>query len=80
MPGSPYDFAQHLRTSEEMAAYLEACFEEANGDATLISKALNDVARAKKLFPVADTTDLTGKNEYLPFCDERCPGFDKNSR
>ncbi len=25
-----YDVAEHLRTPEEMAAYLEACLEEAN--------------------------------------------------
>jgi hypothetical protein len=35
-----YDVAEHLRTPEEMAAYLEACFEEANGDASFIAKAL----------------------------------------
>lgn len=28
-----YDIAEHLRTSEEMAAYLEACLEDAHGDA-----------------------------------------------
>ena len=28
-----YDVAEHLRTPEEMAAYLEACLEEADGDA-----------------------------------------------
>ena len=28
-----YDVAEHLRTQEEMAAYLEACLEEADGDA-----------------------------------------------
>ena len=30
-----YDVAEHLRTPEEMAAYLEACLEESNGDAAL---------------------------------------------
>ena len=30
---SPYDVAEHLRTPEEMAAYLEASIEEADGDA-----------------------------------------------
>jgi DNA-binding phage protein len=30
---TPYDVAEHLRTSEEMAAYLGACIEEADGDA-----------------------------------------------
>jgi DNA-binding phage protein len=28
---TPYDVAEHLRTPEEMAAYLEACIEEADG-------------------------------------------------
>ena len=44
---SPYDVAEHLRTPEEMAAYLEASIEEADGDAALIAKALGDIARAK---------------------------------
>ena len=30
---SPYDVAEHLRTREDMAAYLEASIEEADGDA-----------------------------------------------
>jgi DNA-binding phage protein len=30
---SRYDVAEHLRTPEEMSAYLEASIEEANGDA-----------------------------------------------
>ena len=44
---TPYDVADHLRTREEMAAYLEACLEEAHGDAAFIAKALGDIARAK---------------------------------
>ena len=48
-----YDVAEHLRTPEEMAAYLEACLEEADGDAAFIAKALGDIARAKgmRAFP-----------------------------
>jgi probable addiction module antidote protein len=42
-----YDVAEHLRTPEEMAAYLEACLEEADGDAAFVVKALGDIARAK---------------------------------
>jgi probable addiction module antidote protein len=41
-----YDVAEHLRTPEEMAAYFEACLEEADGDAAFIAKVLGDVARA----------------------------------
>jgi len=36
-----YDVAGHLRNPEEMAAYLEACLEEAYGDAAFIAKALS---------------------------------------
>lgn len=45
-----YDVAEYLRTLEEMAAYLEACFEEANGDAAFIAKALGNIVRAKGMF------------------------------
>jgi DNA-binding phage protein len=31
------DGAEHLRTPEEMAAYLEACLDEAGGDAALVA-------------------------------------------
>ena len=33
-----YDVAEHLRTPEEMAAYLQARFEEADGDATFVAR------------------------------------------
>lgn len=48
-----YDIADHLRTPEEMAAYFEACREEADGDAAFMAKALGDMARAKGLSQVA---------------------------
>jgi len=48
-----YDVAEDLRTPEEMAAYLEACIEEADGDAAFIAKALGDIARAKGMAQVA---------------------------
>lgn len=41
-----YDIAEHLRNNEEMAAYLEACLEEADGDVAFFNKALGDIARA----------------------------------
>jgi hypothetical protein len=31
-----YDVAEHLRSPEEMAAYLEACMEEAHGDPAFV--------------------------------------------
>lgn len=40
------DVAAHLRTPEEMAAYLDACIAESDGDSAFIAKALGDIARA----------------------------------
>ena len=48
-----FDLSEHLRTPAEMAAYLETCFEEADGDAAFIAKALGDIARAKGMSQVA---------------------------
>ena len=48
-----YDVAEHLRTPKEMAAYLEACLDDAGGDAAFIAKALGDIARAKGMAKVA---------------------------
>ena len=71
-----YDVAEHLRTPKEMAAYLEACFEEANGDATFIARALGDVARAKGMSQVARDAGLSRESLYKALSGERAPGFD----
>lgn len=71
-----YDVAEHLRTTEEMAAYLEACFKEANGDAAFIAKALGDIARAKGMTQVARDAGLSGESLYKALSGERSPGFD----
>ncbi len=73
---SHYDVAEHLRTPEEMAAYLEACFEEANGDAAFIAKALGDIARAKGMAQVARDAGLSRESLYKALSGERSPGFD----
>ena len=51
-----YDVFEHLRTPQEMAAYLEMCIEEANGDTAFITKALGNIARAKGMTQVARGT------------------------
>ena len=73
---SRYDVAEHLRTPEEMAAYLEACLEEANGDAAFVAKALGDIARAKGMSQVARDTGLSRESLYKALSGERTPGFD----
>ena len=71
-----YDVAEHLRTPEEMAAYLEACMEEANGDATFVAKALGDIARAKGMAQVARDAGLSRESLYKALSGDRSPGFD----
>ena len=71
-----YDVAEHLRTPEEMAAYLEACFEEAHGDAAFIAKALGDIARAKGMSQVARDAGLSRESLYKALSGERSPDFD----
>lgn len=73
---SRYDVAEHLRTPREMAAYFEACLEEANGDAAFIAKALGDIARAKGMAQVARDTGLSRESLYKTLSGQRSPGFD----
>ncbi|KOR28850.1 Cro/Cl family transcriptional regulator [Achromatium sp. WMS1] len=71
-----YDVAEHLRNPEEMAAYLEACLEEANGDAAFVAKALGDIARAKGMTQVARDAGLSRESLYKALSGERNPSFD----
>ena len=71
-----YDVAEHLRTPEEMAAYLEACLDEADGDAAFVAKALGDIARAKGMTQVARDAGLSRESLYKALSGERNPGFD----
>ena len=71
-----YDVAETLRTPDEMAAYLEACIEEANGDAAFIAKALGDMARAQGMTEIARQTGLSRESLYKALSGERSPSFD----
>ena len=73
---SPYDVAQHLRTAEEVAAYLEAAIEEADGDAAFIAKALGDIARAKGMSQVACDAGLSRESLYKALSGDRNPSLD----
>ncbi len=73
---SPYDVAEHLRSPEDMAAYLEASIEEADGDAAFIAKALGDIARAKGMSQVAQDAGLSRESLYKALSGERNPTLD----
>ena len=70
-----YDVAEHLRTQEEMAAYLEACLEEADGDAAFVAKALGDIARAKGMAQVAKEAGLSRESLYKALSEHGNPSF-----
>lgn len=70
-----YDVADHLETEEDMAAYLDACFEEAGDDAALIAAALGDIARAKGMTHIAEITGLTREGLYRTLSKDGNPSF-----
>ena len=72
---TPYDVAEHLRTSEEMAAYLDAWLEEAPDDAAGIARALGDIARAKGMTQVAKDAGLSRESLYRALSADGNPSF-----
>lgn len=46
---TPYDVSDHLRTPEEMSAYLSMWIEETPEDVEGIARALNAIARARTI-------------------------------
>ena len=73
---SPFSVAEHLRFPEEMAAYLEAYIEEADGDDVIIAKVLGDIARAQGMTQVARVSGLSRESIYKALSGERSPSFD----
>ena len=72
---SPYDVAEHLRTPEEMAAYLDAWLDEAPDDAAGIAEALGNIARAKGMTQVAKDAGLSRESLYRALSAEGNPSF-----
>lgn len=71
-----YDVGEHLRTSDEMAAYLEASLMEADGDAAFVARALGDIARARGMAQVARDAGLSREVLYRVLSGERRPDFE----
>lgn len=57
-----WDAAEHLKTDEDMAAYLEVAIED--GDPVVISAAIGDIARAKGMSQIARETGLGRESLY----------------
>lgn len=72
---SVYDVAEHLRTPEEMAAYLDAWLDEAADDVSGIARALGDIARAKGMSQVAKEAGLSRESLYRALSEGGNPSF-----
>jgi probable addiction module antidote protein len=70
-----WDSAEHLKTDEDMAAYLEACLQEAGDDAAFIAKALGNIARAKGMAQLSKDTGLGRESLYKALSGEGNPSF-----
>jgi len=73
---SEYDVADFLRTPEEMAAYLEACIAESDGDASFVAQALGNIARAKGMSEIAQETGLGRESLYKALSGDGNPKLD----
>lgn len=72
---TPYDVAEHLRTPQEMAAYLDAWLEDAPDDFAGIAQALGNIARAKGMTQVAKDAGLSRESLYRALSADGNPSF-----
>ena len=68
-----WDSAEHLRTEEDIAAYLDAVLEE--NDPALVTHALGVIARAKGMSQIARETGLGRESLYKALSSEGHPEF-----
>jgi len=69
----PWDSAKFLKTEKDVAAYLEAVFED--GDPALVTHALGVVARAKGMALIAQRAGLGRESLYKALSPDGNPEF-----
>jgi probable addiction module antidote protein len=72
---SRYDAADYLKSDDELAAYLDACMEEAGDDAAYIAAALGDVARARGMAQLAKETGISREGLYKALSGDGNPSL-----
>jgi probable addiction module antidote protein len=72
---SRWDAADYLKSEDDVAAYLQACIEEAPNDPALVAAALGDVARARGMVRLARETGLTREGLYKALSKDGNPNF-----
>lgn len=68
-----YDAAEFLETDEDIVAYLNAALED--GDPSLVSAALGDIARARGMTQLAKDTGITRDGLYKALSPSGNPSF-----
>jgi len=68
-----WDVVDHLKSDEDMVAYLEAALEE--DDPALIAAALGDIARAKGMTEIAREAGLGRESLYKTLSSQGNPEF-----
>ncbi len=69
----PWDPAEYLETPADIAAYLEAAFED--GDPRVITAALGNIARSKGMTAIATKSGLGRESLYKALSSEGNPAF-----
>ena len=70
-----WESAEHLKTEEDMAQYLDACLQEAGDDAAFLAKALGNIARAKGMSRLSRDTGMSQESLYNALSGEGNPSF-----
>lgn len=70
-----WDTAEHLKTEEDMADFLDACFAEGGDDPAFIAHSLGIIARARGMTSAARDAGLTPEGLYKALSQEGNPSF-----
>lgn len=69
-----WDASEYLETEADIAAYLNAAFED--GNTSVIAAALGDIARAKGMTQLSKETGITRDGLYKALSPTGNPSFD----
>ena len=70
-----YDVVDYLKSEEDLAAYLDACMEEAGDNAAYIAAALGGIARARGMAQLAKDTGISREGLYKALSPDGNPSL-----
>lgn len=72
---APFDAANYLVTTEDVAAYLEAILDESDDDPVVIARALGAIARSRNFSQIARAAGVSREGLYKALSAEGNPSF-----